>query len=219
MSGEGSPAEDRQYTEDADQDGQQQQQSQQPSQGGQPPQRQGQPRGGQPRRQEPQGQSDSVTDDVNTDEVVYIVGVFGLIGAGIGLAGILGPLVGNEITKAVVKGIVALAGLSVAIAGGPLVGVLTALGLDERMDETGRPLFLTAGLAGVVGHLVMVVLTAVLLSVGAGGGDGRSGGGASQLLGSLGDFIVSLVLIAVATGLVTAGAAYFKQWNRRRQRM
>ena len=171
----------------------------------------------QPRQGRPQA-TEGVLDDLDTDELTYIVGVFGLVGAGIGLIGVLGPLFGSTLVKTAVKAVVALAGVSVVVAGGPLIGVLTGLGTDDRMNDRGRPVFLTAGASGTVGHFLMMVLAILLLSIGvdSSGSGGGAGSGAGSILNSFGDFLLPLVLIAVATGLVSAGAAYLKEWNRSR---
>lgn len=172
----------------------------------------------QPNQGGPQTAGGGALDELDTDELIYVVGVFGLIGAGIGLIGVLGPLFGSTLVKATIKIVVALAGVSVVVAGGPVVGVLTGLGIDDRMNDRGRPVFLTAGASGVVGHLLMMVVAILLLSVGidSSGSGGGAGGGASSILNSFGDFLLPLVLIAVATGLVSAGAAYLKEWSRSR---
>lgn len=171
-----------------------------------------------PRQAPPQATGGGIADELDTDELIYVVGVFGLVGAGIGLIGVLGPLFGSTLVKATIKIVVALAGVSVVVAGGPVVGVLTGLGIDDRMSDRGRPVFLTAGASGVVGHFLMMVVTILLLSVGidSSGSGGGAGGGASSILNSFGDFLLPLILIAVATGLVSAGAAYLKEWNRSR---
>ncbi len=172
----------------------------------------------QPNQGRPQTAGGGALDELDTDELIYVVGVFGLVGAGIGLIGVLGPLFGSTLVKATIKIVVALAGVSVVVAGGPVVGVLTGLGIDDRMNDRGRPVFLTAGASGVVGHLLMMVVAILLLSVGidSSGSGGGAGGGASSILNSFGDFLLPLVLIAVATGLVSAGAAYLKEWSRSR---
>lgn len=172
----------------------------------------------QPRQAPQQATGGGIADELNTDELIYTVGVFGLVGAGIGLIGVLGPLFGSTLVKATIKIVVALAGVSVVVAGGPLIGVLTGLGTDDRMDDRGRPVFLTAGASGAVGHFLMMVVAILLLSVGvdSSGSGGGAGSGTDSILNSFGDFLLPLVLIAVATGLVSAGAAYLKEWNRSR---
>jgi hypothetical protein len=64
----------------------------------------------------------------------------------------------------------------------------------------------------------MMIVAILLLSIGvdSSGSGGGAGGGANSILNSFGDFLVPLILIAIATALVSAGAAYLKEWNRSR---
>jgi len=207
MSGEESSSDESRQESESTDDGSGQPRRAQPEQ---PP--------NQPRQGGPQATGSGVLDELDTGELTYIIGVFGLVGAGIGLIGVLGPLFGSTLVKAAVKAVVALAGISVVVAGGPLIGVLTGLGTDDRMNDRGRPVFLTAGASGTVGHFLMMVVAILLLSIGidSSGSGGGAGSGAGNILNSFGDFLLPLVLIAVATGLVSAGAAYLKEWNRSR---
>jgi len=207
MSGEGSSSdESRQGSESTD------------DRSGRPRRAQPEQPPAQPDRGGPQTAGGGALNDLDTDELIYVVGVFGLVGAGIGLIGVLGPLFGSNLVQVAVKAIAAFAGVAVAIAGGPLIGVLTSLGIDDRMNSRGRPVFLTAAASGGIGHLVMMVVAILLLSIGvdSSGSDGGAGSGADNILSSFGDFLVPLILIAVSTAIVSAGAAYLKEWNRSR---
>jgi hypothetical protein len=151
---------------------------------------------------------------VDTDQLVYVVGLFAVVGGGIGLNALFASFVLSGVGGAVISGLLVTAGLGVSIFSGPVVAVVSSLRLDRRMDDEREAVLATGGAASAAGHLVSMVVAAVLLSVAVGGGSGGGGTGGSAV--PVGDLIVPLVLIAVATGVAGAAAVYLQNWDRNR---
>ncbi len=182
-------------------------------------------------RQPPRG-GGGVTDAINTDELVYVVAVFAAVGVGIGLNALFASILTGGVASLVVAGFLGVTGLAVAVFAGPVVAAMTSLRVDDRMDATKKERWLTAAVGTGVGHFVMMILASVLISVAAGsaagGGDGGDGGsvGGGSMGGSsggggglpIGDLLVPILGIAVATAVVGAGVVFIREWDRNRRR-
>jgi hypothetical protein len=146
-------------------------------------------------------------------QVKYVVALFAVIGAGIGLLPLGGSLA-SGLAGQLLKAFVAGFGLIVAIVAGPIVAALTTLRIDDRMNDEMRARLVTGFAANAAGYFVMIVLASVLASVTAGGGGGGFGGGSSDLLDlGIGDLLVPLFAFAFVTGAVGAGAVYVREWS------
>jgi len=201
-------------------DGQDGHQGQSQGHGQQPPQSQG--RGQQP----PQGGGESVTDAIDTDQVVYTAGILGIVSAWVGLAPLLVSIVADTGVALAVVGVFGGLGISVIVLLGPIVALFTGYRIKDRMDGAPKETQITAGVASGVGHLVMMIVAAVLVFLAAdqaspdqsGGGVGGATGGSTSVLGTgdVGSIILPVILIAVATGLIGGLTAYFRDWSDRR---
>lgn len=158
-------------------------------------------------------------------QIKYAVGIFGIVGLGFGLTGfvftdILIPgvtsssgstgstgssLFGGFLTIFSLLSILVLAALS-----GPILGVISALRVDEAFD-TDRVAYVTSASGNVAGYVVMLVVTVLMLSVTGSTGGGSSTGDATGGLFNLGDLLVPFVALSIPVGVVGALTVYLRR--------
>lgn len=161
-----------------------------------------------------------MTDAIDTDQVLYVSGIVGILGAWIGLAPLLVGLLANQSVALAVASVFTGIGISVPVLAGPLIVLYTAFRVADRMDASDKEILATVGVASGVGHLVMMVVSAVLVffALSASTPGGGRGGGDVLGAGGIGDLLVPVIMIAVATGVIGLATVYFRQWDRDRRR-
>jgi len=173
------------------------------SQPGQPPQDGpgGQPpAGGQPVRRGP-SMGDQIQaafgDYAVKNQIKAVVGVWALIGFGIGLTpillGMLGPagMIGSVI------------GAGLALATGPVIGGLVGLSLSNKLPADAGPAAVVSAVANYVGFVLMVIVLGILLTIQS-SGSGTGAGGGMQLGQLIGPLVLTGIPVAIAAGGATA---------------
>lgn len=155
--------------------------------------------------------------------LVQTVGIFALVGAGLGLSGgfaitQLGG--GGGISGGILSGVLVLVTLMTAFLIAPLVGVITGLRTGDQRGQT-RESYLLGLLGSFAGYYVMiaiVILALILATVTIlGGGDGgstaaQSGASATSSSGggfSVGEYLFPIIGISIPTALSGIGGVYF----------
>lgn len=180
--------------------------------GGQP----GQAQPGQGRAQQVQT-GPSATDVLNRPAgqsvVKYVVGIFAVVGVGIGLTAILADsLLGGGGTASAASFIsfgITLMAFGVAIFGGSILAAVIGLQDFLQIGEVDNQTYVLAFVSNAAGFLVMGIIVALFITVLGGSGGGAGGGGG----GSLGDFIVGSIVMAIPAGLVGAGVTWLRDWQ------
>lgn len=161
-------------------------------------------------------------------EIKYVVGIFAVVGLGFGLTGFVfnDVLIGGA-TESGGEGENLIAGmltilsivgiLTVATMSGTIISVFTSREIRSKFDDL-KPAYVAAGAGNGVGCVVMMIVTAVILSFtistessggGAGAGGGGTEGGVSLL--SLGDLIVPIIALAIPVVVVSLATVYLEQ--------
>jgi hypothetical protein len=181
--------------------------------GGQPGQA-GQAQPGQGRAQQVQtgpSATDVLSRPAGQSVIKYVVGIFAIVGVGIGLTALLADsLLGGGGTTGAAGFIslgITLMAFGVAIFGGSILAAVIGLQDFLQIGEVDTQTYVLAFVSNAAGFLVMGILVAIFISIGAGGGAGGGGGG------GLGDFIVGSVVMAIPAGLVGAGVTRLRDWR------
>lgn len=167
-----------------------------------------------------------VNEGISFSVIGQIVGVFALVGVGIGLTG--GVAISQLGSGGVIlSGILILVVLTIAFLLGPVIGVITGLQTGDQYGRTNESYL--AGLIGsVTGYFVMMftiflILSAILAIV---MGDSGSGSTVAQSATTptptttsstsssggplpIGDYIVPIIAVAIPTGITGIGGVYF----------
>lgn len=130
------------------------------------------------------------------NQLKAVLGLWALIGLGLGLTPVLLGLLGPS--GAVLGGI----GAGIALASGPIIGGLLGLDLSTKMPGETGPIAVVSGVVNYVGFVVMVVVFGVLLMAQSGGGGGT---GLGNLIGPL---ILTGIPVAITAGGATAIGGY-----------
>jgi len=150
-----------------------------------------------------------------TSSITYPLGLFGIVGVGLGLTGIviLGALGGGA---TLFSGLFALLVIAFALLTGPIVAAV--VGAQPSRDDGDTPQYGLVFVGNAVGYLLMMVLVLVILTVGiaalsagggsAGGTTGTTGGGGGSV--NLGQYLLPVLLIAVPTGGVAVATRYWQ---------
>ncbi len=187
----------------------------QPGQG-QPTQGQrGQAQPGQGRIQQPVQTGPSATDVLSRPDgqsvVKYVVGIFAVVGVGIGLTAVLADSFLGGGSASLIGGIIALVAFGVAVFGGNILAAVVGLQDFLQIGEVDEQTYLLAFVSNAAGFVAMGIIVAIFVAVvvGGGGGGGAAGGGSS----GLGDYIIGAILMAIPAGLVGAGVTWLRDWQ------
>lgn len=161
---------------------------------------------------------------LDSELIVRTVKYYGIIGAGLGLLGIVFLsqfLGGSDGGGTIVGGILTIVVLAFAFLSGPLVAALigfTTPAGEDRLKQRA----INSGIANGVGFAVYGTIVFILLALGmalflSGGGgaetgaasSGGGGGGDSSTPMGVIDFISILVVMAIPNALVGGGITYF----------
>lgn len=157
---------------------------------------------------------------LDSELIVRTVKYYGIIGAGLGLLGIIFLsqfLGGSDGGGTIIGAILTIVVLAFAFLSGPLVAALigfaTSAG-EGRLKQRA----INSGIANGIGFAVYGTIVFVLLALGmtlflSGGGGGETGaasngGGSSAPMGVI-DFVSILVVMAIPNALVGGGITYF----------
>jgi hypothetical protein len=153
------------------------------------------------------------------NSVGQIVGIFALVGVGIGLTGgVAMSQLGSG--GAIIGGILTLVILTIAFLLGPVISIITGLRTGEQQGRTGES-YLAGLLGSVVGYFVMMAIVLLILSVVMAivMGDGGSSSTAAQSTTStasssesglpIGEYIIPIIAVAIPTGLTGLGGVFF----------
>lgn len=140
-------------------------------------------------------------------EIKWVVGVYAVIGAGIGIIGALGQGLagsgggGGGFAGAFIGALIA--GMVITSLGsiGPIISAILGLQVADRLREEyddirHRKVLAAVGVSNGVGFLVMALIGGVLIGAVAGGG--------------LGTILISSIIGAAPVGLVAVGAVYVR---------
>lgn len=157
------------------------------------------------------------TDDAFADQRIIrtqlrdAVALFGLVGAGLGVMGLVAL---SQFGGGFLSGIVYTVILVLAMFFGPVLAVVVSLRLADYAPRKDGTTYVTSFVGNVVGYLVMMLVVVAMLfvglslTVGGGGGSGVGGGGNSG--GSFDfDLLLPVLALAVPTGLTGVGATFF----------
>ncbi|WP_231190166.1 hypothetical protein [Haladaptatus sp. DYF46] len=140
-------------------------------------------------------------------QLEFIIGLFAVIGAGFGLTGVVAIQMvagGNSgIGGQILAGIFLISLLVVLLLIGPIVGGFGGLRVAEQLAEGRHTVYLTSFVGNAVGYVVMVIVSALLIGLFAGGGGGGSGSPFS-----ITDLLIPLIILALPVGLTGVGASY-----------
>lgn len=162
---------------------------------------------------------DRSTNQLNLDarHLTYFVGLFFLVGVGIGVTGFLSMgyfTGGGGLGESLTAGFLMLVTLIIAFSVGPVLGVIVANDLHTRVP-TGDNAYLSTFVGGAIGYLVMALTVTIILLLGVallgGGGvaDGApTGPTGDNPLGTLLNLLGAMILLSLPTGLVCAGTVY-----------
>ena len=178
----------------------------QPGQGGQ-----GQP--GQGRAQQVQtgpSATDVLSRPAGQSVVKYVVGIFAIVGVGIGLTAVLANSLLGDASSGYLGGIIVLMAFGVAVFGGSILAAVIGLQDFLQIGEVDSQTYVLAFASNAAGFVVMGIIVAIFVSIamGSGGGAGGTGGG------DLGNYIVSAIVMAIPAGLVGAGVTWLRDWRR-----
>ncbi|RXK48629.1 hypothetical protein [Halorientalis pallida] len=188
--------------------------------GGQPGQAGGQT-GGQPGQAQPgRGRPQQVQTGPSATDVLsrpdgqsvikYVVGIFAVVGVGIGLTGVLADsLLGGGGTGAAsfISFGITLMAFGVAIFGGSILAAVIGLQDFLQIGEVDNQTYVLAFASNAAGFIVMGIIVALFISILGGSGGGAGGGG------GLGDYIVGSIVMAIPAGLVGAGVTWLRDWQ------
>jgi len=183
--------------------------------GGQPDQPQGQPgQGGQTQpgqgRAQPVETGPSATDVLSRPAgqsvIKYVVGIFAVVGVGIGLTAVLANSLLGDTGTGFLSGIIVLMAFGVAMFGGSFLAAVVGLQDFLQIGEVDNQTYVLAFASNAAGFLVMGIIVAIFVSIAMGSGSGGGGG-------DLGDFIVSAIVMAIPAGVVGAGVTWLRDWQ------
>ena len=149
-----------------------------------------------------------------TRSIGYPLGLFGIVGVGLGLTGVvmLGALGGGA---SLFSGLFALLVIAFALLTGPIVAAV--VGAQPPRDDADTPQYGLVFVGTAVGYLLMMVLVLVILVIGiavlsAGGGSASGTTGTTGGNGSVnpGQYLLPVLLIAVPTGGVAVATRYWR---------
>lgn len=159
-------------------------------------------------------------------EIKYLIGIFAVIGLGFGLTGfvfndiLIGGATdssseGGSFVAGMLKFLSIVGILTMATMSGTLVSVFTSRELREKFDAI-KPTYVAAATGNGAGYIVMMVVTALILSLTidtGGGGSGGSGGGSAEggvSLLNLGDLLVPIIALAIPVVIVSLATVYLQ---------
>jgi hypothetical protein len=189
---------------------------------GQPGQAGGQPGQAQPGQAQPgQGRAQPVQTGPSATDVLsrpdgqsvikYVVGIFAVVGVGIGLTATLADSLLGGGSASLVGGIIALMAFGVAVFGGSILAAIIGLQDFLQIGEVDDQTYVLAFASNAAGFIAMGIIVAIFVAIviGGGGGGGTTGGGSS----GLGDYIIATILMAIPAGLVGAGVTWLRDWQ------
>lgn len=141
--------------------------------------------------------------------IKYVVGIFAVVGVGIGLTAVLANSLIGSGSAGFLGGIIALIAFSVAVFGGSILAAVVGLQDFLQIGEMDTQTYVLAFVSNAAGFIVMGIIVALFIAVAMGGGGGGSGGGG----GGLGNFVVSAIVMAIPAGLVGAGVTWLRDWQ------
>lgn len=189
----------------------------------------GQSQGGQPQTSHPQsaghGAGSGIADvfkrpDVQ-EQLKATVAYFAVTGLGLGLTGylildrLMSALMGSSGESAQVGGslmggiygaMFAIIALVVFLLVGPVLAAVVSSRLSGALELQGSDMYAVSGVGSYLGYVVMVIVAAMLLSMGipSGGSGAESGGSISADIGSL---VVPVLIFGIPSAIVGAGTA------------
>jgi len=146
------------------------------------------------------------------DDIIPIVGIFALVGFGIGSTG--GVAI-SQLGGGIASGILTLVVLTVSFLLGPVVGIVAGIRSGGQHGRTSRAL-LASFIGSIAGYIVMMIIMFISLGfvssvlMGSGGTTAAqstttsSGGGLS-----IGGYIVPIIAVALPTGITGLGGVFF----------
>lgn len=162
----------------------------------------------------------SATDILSIDETKnqlgVIVGTFALTGFAIGLAGYfaLGAFTGDAggQIQGLIVGIMLLVGFLSLTVVLPVLGTIIGLLSSSKLRSVGRittgQTLTTVGVGVLGGTIIAIVLAMVIMGAQIPATGGMGGGGGTGGVDGIGELLMDIVLIAIATAVAGVGAAY-----------
>ncbi|MFB6083218.1 MAG: hypothetical protein ABEJ94_03110 [Halorientalis sp.] len=137
--------------------------------------------------------------------IKYVVGIFAVVGVGIGLTAVLANALLN-VGTGFLGGVVVLMAFGVAVFGGSILAAVIGLQDFLQIGEVDNQTYVLAFASNAAGFLVMGIIVAIFVSIAMGSGGGAGGGG-------LGNYIVGAIIMAIPAGLVAAGITWLRDWE------
>ncbi|MCD2204400.1 hypothetical protein [Halobacterium sp. KA-6] len=162
--------------------------------------------------------------DLPVAPITALIGVFALVGFGIGATGAV-ALTQLGDGSSLFSGIIFFIILTVAFLLGPLVAVFGGLQIGARLDRSPTA-YLSSAIGTIGGYAVMMLVVIIVLSLAlsiatsggggaAGSAAGSTGGAASTSSGTAAQssinwmqYLIPIIGVAIPTGLVGVGGAY-----------
>lgn len=160
------------------------------------------PGGGQPVRRGPSASQKvqaAFGDYAVKNQIKAVVGLWALIGLGLGLTPVLLGLLGPG--GGVGAGLGGLIGFGLALGAGPIVSGLVGLSLSNKLPVDAGPAGVVSGVTNYVGFVVMVLVFGILMMIQASGSGAGGGGQLGQVIAPL---LLTGIPVAVTAGGVTA---------------
>lgn len=166
------------------------------------------------------GQRVSLSNARTGGQLLYAVGIFVLVGIGLGLIGFVALTQlagGNNMTDAIFSGIFFIIILVIALFFGPVIAAIVGIQMGNRNQSSS--VYLTSLIGNMIGYIVMMLIVLAILSVGIGlvsngGGSGTMGGTSGEMGasggGGFGQWIFPIIAISMITGVTGAGASYLQ---------
>lgn len=159
-------------------------------------------------------ESNQATSDIRLTIIKETVGIFSLVGVGLGLTG---GITLSQLSEGggILGGVLVLVVLTFAFLIGPLVAVITGMRAGERYGQSSQTYF--AGGAGAVGgYLSMMVIVLLIVSLAMSTLSGDAGGGASATQSAstsgsglnIGEYLVPVVAVAIPTAVTGLGGVF-----------
>lgn len=153
-------------------------------------------------------------------QLLYSVGIFALIGVGLGLVGFVvltQSASGNNMADAIVSGIFSIMILVIALFLGPVIAAIVGIQMGNRNQSSS--VYFTSFVGNTIGYIVMMLIVLAILSIGIGlvsngGGSSTMGGTTGEVGasggGGFGQWVFPIIAISVITGLTGTGARYLQ---------